>query len=770
MLQRVPRVVALMVVVVEVGCGETNHPATDSSSADAGRDGVALDSRVVPDLGDDVVDDAGAGLGHDAADMGGSMADAVDIGIGQRDTVDVGSGPSDVADLGVGLVDASDARTTGADATDSGAGLTDATDIATSLVDATAVTREIGGGEWGEAGACAGEMLSAAESAAYFPFAVGAQWVFRAKFSGNTAVTAPRLSRREVTGTRLFGDAAVAVVSETTNSGLASSTADVYLEVATDGLIDHGGSTTPSTYGRPALYAVPFTAIPFPIQTCAPFVPFEVSGVQTARDEDGDGQPESIAVSATAMLSLEDVTVAVGTFPKALRLETFETMVETFSTASYGSRTSQQHTIDWYAAGVGLIKRYVATASLETTSELIAYAVGDIRRGVVPVGYVARNLDEASSNPYTPNRPAIGFDGHQFLVVVPTSKDTGRGQAGNLVAVVIDRDGHPLSSAPLLDSSNALRSVAMAWDGQRYLVAYQNTNYGRIEMIVVSSTGETQGGPFVLKDGAGAPSVVATQNGFLVAYTVSTQAPGSTTYVSNLWLAPVDVFGHASAPVQPFLTSQQWSASLAKDGAGGIMALFNTPPATPSPTLPEEADILAVARIGSDGTAIDLVPIAVDAVPGVGHDETKLVFDGTSFVASWTQRRDSSTIEQHVARVTPMGEVLDGAPTTGSGFLVGTGNTPRIARFGSGSLLVWGHRSPEDYYSQGVGAARFTATGTLLDQPAAGDDRWLVSDYGAGWYSLPEILWGDDRALVVWRTPNSQSDLFDIGCAVAYPW
>jgi hypothetical protein len=200
------------------------------------------------------------------------------------------------------------------------------------------------------------------------------------------------------------------------------------------------------------------------------------------------------------------------------------------------------------------------------------------------------------------------------------------------------------------------------------------------------------------------------------------------------------------------------------------MALFNTPPATPSPTMPETADILAVARIAGDGHAIDPSPVSVDAVPKVGHHETELIFDGTNFVASWTQEPDSSTVQQHIARIAPDGTLIGGDPVTGASTIVNSGNNSRIGRFGSGTIAVWGHRLASDFFSEGFGIARFGADGSPLDPLGNDTALWMVADYGAGWYALPEIVWGNDRALLVWATQTSSNNVFDLGCAVAYPW
>ncbi|MBN2573435.1 MAG: hypothetical protein JXP73_02610 [Deltaproteobacteria bacterium] len=747
--RKLARAIPSLFLLVDFGCGETSHPVVDANVADNAKEAIPSDNSIADHPDGERPD---ATIASDVpAESDGNAPDAA--------------------------MSASDAREQSADgAPDAAAGTrdtfagseTEASDIAKPASDASDTAVVVRDVAWGEAGVCMGETLSAAESASYFPLHVGARWFFRVNLMSNDLPTGTRLTQREVTGTKMFADVSAAVVygpePEMTTPAI-----EAYLELAPEGLIDHGTDTPPSFSNRPGRFAAPFTAVPFPIQTCIPYEPFNVPNIETA-DRDGDGLAESVAVHATTTLTFEDVAVPIGSFKKALRVETVETLVLTYTSDPSRAMSEVRHSIDWFASGVGPVKRYVERDKAESTSELIAYEIGDDRHGVVPAGWLARDADEASSNPYTPNRPSIGFDGQQFLVVIPTSIERGGGAAGgNLLAVVVDADGRPVRSSPLLDTGNYLTSVSMAWDGQRYLVAYINASYRRIEVITVSSAGETLSGPIMFQTEAGAPSVVATRDGFLVSYTTSTREPASSTTVGTLWLATVDEFGHATEHVQPYPGMDQRSASLAKDGAGNVMALLYTPPATPSPTLPETANILAAAHFAADGHAIDTIPFAVDAVPGVGHEEAELIFDGTNFVASWTQRRDSSTLDLHVVRITPDGELLDGEPTAGTSIAVSDGNNPRIARFGSGSLLVWGHRVGSDFFAEGIGGARFTVGGTLLTPPAAEDQQWLVGDYGAGWYSLPEILWGDDRALVVWRTPEND-DQFDLACAVAYPW
>jgi hypothetical protein len=736
---------AVVVALVAVGCGQGGGPRDAASDAADAR-GTTADSA------QDAVADAGGNSSDASPDVAGDAGDgpppdvAGDTGDGPPPDVagDTGDGPPpDVAgDAGDGLPPD---------------GMGDAGDGAST-----------------DAAPCVGEVLSAEASAAFFPLRTGARWIFRAAGTSNGVLVGPRLATREITGTKMLGAASAAVVFGREDE-LNTTTVEEYLEVTPRGLIDHGSSMPAAPSGRAGRYAAPFTAIPFPITTCAPYEQFNLSSAGGVADADGDGMPENLSARGTATLSFEDVTVPVGTFTKALRVETVEDVGVTYTKTPSTTFRTTRRTIDWYAAGAGPIKRRVERGTVITTSELIAYAVGDVRRGVLPTGWLARDLTEAETNPYTPNRPAVGFDGTRYLVVIPTSTQTSPSfYTGNLAAIVVDRDGKPVTSTRLLDASNALNAVAIAWDGTRYLVAYHNASYGRVEMVIVSPMGETIAGPVVLETVRASPSVIATQAGFLVSYQKITQEPGTLRNLTNTWFATVDAFGHPTARVQPYPATQQSLAAVAKDDAGGVMALFYTPPATASPTLPETANILAAARVTAGGSPVDATPFAVDAVPGVGHAEGQLIFDGTNFVAAWTQRVDSSTIRMHVARFTSTGTLLDGPATTGGGIDVSNGASPRITRFAGGSLIVWGH-FVEHFFGLGIGGTRMTTAGRLLDVPGDNGGRWFIADYGANNYSLPEIVWGGDRALLVWANQStsdsaSMDDLFSIGAGVAYPW
>jgi hypothetical protein len=349
------------------------------------------------------------------------------------------------------------------------------------------------------------------------------------------------------------------------------------------------------------------------------------------------------------------VTVPVGQFTRALRVETTEELIVVYSRPDYPSSPSTRYSVDWYASGVGWIKRTAGRESPTTTSELIAYAVGDNRRGLVPSGWLARDLDSASSR----HRPAIGYDGTRFLVVSPTAKRTGPVfTTGNLQAIVVDRDGTPVVSRALLDTRDRYGGVSIAWDGTRYLVAYHNGDYRRLELLTVSRNGETIEGPILFEETLSLASTVATKTGFLVAYTKSMPDPGGGFRgISHAWIATVDGQGHATSRVEILPGSEERTPVLAVDGDGRALMLFHAPAAALSQPGPN--DVLAAVFIGGDGRVTGSGPFVVAAAPGAIHTETNLLFDGTNFVASWLQQDGlSSATKLHVARISPAGALL----------------------------------------------------------------------------------------------------------------
>jgi hypothetical protein len=615
-----------------------------------------------------------------------------------------------------------------------------------------------------EVGPCAEESLSAEESAAYFPLAVGQRWMFRRRMGYGTPSSSVDILRRDVTGNKAEGGASARVVVDLHPNGSGET---AYLELASSGIINHGTNGPASEFGPLGAFAAPYTAIPFPIRTCVKYEPYSVSGVDVGTDNDQDGVSDTGTVRATSMLSFEDVTVPIGTFKRTLRFETVATLTVSFTGKGKNSRTSQQRSVEWYAFDVGLVKRYLTIVNGEYNDELIAYAVGDDRHGVMPVGWLAHDVKRLESVPEGVDHPAVASDGKQFLVAVPSNNEKDVPN-GNMVVVVVDQNGKPVSAAPLSNTKDDLYSPSLAWNGRRYLVAYVNENRG-VEVVTLSASGEKLNGPTVLDQKGWKPHVLGVDNGFLVAYSVG--SGGSTSKVpGGMWVATLDDSGTTTSLVRAYPDTAQADPVLVKDGAGGLMALFRVPLTGPAASL-SYGDSLAFARLTPDGHAVDPAPTILHESLELRHGDYNLIFDGTNFLASWSQR-GSSDLDVYVARISREGEILGGA---GGSAIVGAGASPRTMAFGSGFLMIWGQQLKSDSWSEGIGGTRLALDGRPLDPTSEeGDGTWLSTDFGAERDSLYAAAWGGDRALIVWTgyesTRLSPSDLRGLACAVAYPW
>lgn len=95
------------------------------------------------------------------------------------------------------------------------------------------------------------------------------------------------------------------------------------------------------------------------------------------------------------------------------------------------------------------------------------------------------------------------------------------------------------------------------------------------------------------------------------------------------------------------------------------------------------------ARIGAAGNLPDPNGFVVAGLP-TGQSGAAVAFDGTTFVAAWTDRRGGSTatVDVFAARVTAQAQVLD---STGFALAAATGaqSGPRLASTGSGTLVTW---------------------------------------------------------------------------------
>lgn len=617
-----------------------------------------------------------------------------------------------------------------------------------------------------DAGPCmVDHTFTAQESAAFFPFQAGARWIYQGTSGGASPI--PFSSTREVTGSRPGGTGSAWVVHNTNSDG---NRVDIeeYLEISPTGLLYDGSNNGPNAFPiDPEFFAAPFTAVPFPIQTCSLFESINVTGKDSGRDTDGDGVNETYDIRADTVLRRESVTVPVGVFPDALRVETVYQL--TTRQSKSGSVSRQQRTaVDWYAPGVGPVRRTLTALARDLTFDLTAFSVGATSKGVLTQGILATDLPQARSVLTEPIRAGIGFDGQQFLVAMPVTLPPEFTGQGGLQGFLVGIDGKVRRSAPLVENSGDIYKPVVAFDGAQYVIAYYDTGYERVELIAVSVDGSRVAGPNALSNSPWPPpgppdetatfgaEVVAVGGGILLSFD-QTVAVNILQNTVHHYFAVVGGTGQPGSLVTAFPNVPMSAVTLATDGTAALAVWQADGSTVTAPTL-------LAARMGADGHPIDTAPFAVATVPGGGFSDVSVTFTGNQYVVVWTQSLNGlDTIR--AARISSAGDLLDGPATIG-GLPIGDPKIerryPRVMRLGTQALITWEHPL------QGIVGTRFTDTGSFLDLSPSQDGQMLT---------VPQLAtatmgWGSDRALWVWTQPQSdpQDRMVDMGSAFAFPW
>jgi hypothetical protein len=445
--------------------------------------------------------------------------------------------------------------------------------------------------------------------------------------------------------------------------------------------------------------------------------------------------------------------IKLGTFADALQVERNVTITKNASQPA--TFTSRVGTVDWYAPGVGLIKRTVTDATEpynpETDSfELIGSLLGGVGRGVVPLDMIADGLQPADANTSDPDRPAIASDGTHFLVVQALSD-------GELQEILVGPDGGNLKSASLAQGPSPARSPAVTYGDGVYLVAY-SVESGPLRGLMVSPDGTAQVAFEISPKSDWGASVAYGGGAFLVA---NIQA-------GSLWVTSVSKQGVVLGEVQPYPGQTQKSPSIASDGRDFLAVWANVTTELPN----AEATHISAGRVNADGNAIDVAITQVSAAPGVEEDPD-VTFDGAQYVVAWFRRPEPSLLDEGTVSAARIG--TDGVLLDPGGQAISGTNTPkqhpRVGRVGTQALVVW------EVGISGAGAhivgTRIGADGMPLDTSATDDGLWISAQpqgIGSG-AVMPDVGFGGDRSLVVCLErsyPSTQG--WQIDATLVFPW
>jgi len=285
------------------------------------------------------------------------------------------------------------------------------------------------------------------------------------------------------------------------------------------------------------------------------------------------------------------------------------------------------------------------------------------------------------AQPYE-SKPAVAFDGTNFLVVWQSSESTEYHVRSSRVA----QDGTVLDPGGFLccTYNSGHGDPEVAFDGTNYLVAWwddRNTPDGEVYGARVTPAG-------TVLDPDGFPIGLGT--GELYNLAVS--------YGGSCYL----------------VTWYTWQA------------------------VGEDCDVMA-ARVSPAGVLLDSVPIPVSAA-ATWETEPSVAFDGTNFLTVWLDRRAGQTRDDiYCARVSPAGTVLDP-----SGIAVcahpHSAGSPRVC-FGDNYFVAWGES--DDIFGARITPDGVVLDSTGIAVCSAPEVQWTptIAFDGVSFFTA----WSDDR-------------------------
>ena len=343
------------------------------------------------------------------------------------------------------------------------------------------------------------------------------------------------------------------------------------------------------------------------------------------------------------------------------------------------------------AAACGQQPRTALPPAIGESRDLALVASGDLVPGA-PLGTETRQL-------------AVAAGRSSWLVV--WSRPGGAGE--DLVGLRVSASGAPLDPSPFVISGAAgdEQSPAVAFDGERWLVVWQDHRVGPLMNIYAARVAEDgtvldpAGIPVCTQDDHQKTPVVAVVDGvFLVVWADHRAVTEWDIYGSRVTRdgAVLDGTGFAVSTA----SGHQVTPAIAV-GGGVALAVWQDGRT--------EASIYG-ARIAASGAVLDAGGIPVAVAAGI-QAAPAAAFDGAAFTVAWQDQRAAVEPDVYAARVTPAGEVLDdGGLRIVAGPLAEM--APAATYDGRHSVLAWAAGAVG---AAALEAARLDGSGTLQDDP-----------------------------------------------------
>lgn len=591
----------------------------------------------------------------------------------------------------------------------------------------------------------------------YFPFSVGSIWSYQGTITENEGAPTTYINTVKITGQHMIGDVLTTVFSETNSSNSGTPTED-YLLKDNVGITYYGGTETSAIASFPL---IPFYQVLFPVKIKSA-IKGSRQGIDTGMDLDGDGITEMADVKVKVTpTSFEDVSTPAGEFTDCLKIVSTITL-KVLSSAYPGRSVSVKATgTEWYASGIGAVKRISqlqarvpGSRAIESlvVEELVGYAVGEQKKGRIHIT-IAENVVQGSSDTTYPGSASIASDGNSFLVVYPCDNCLPAGLWGTIISGVGEKLTSFVIPSPIPYPGAHRRGGTAAFDGTNYLIIMQID--GQFLGFRVSPSGTLLDPP---------EGFLVTINGGL-GYTASF---GKDNYlvVWGRFVSDYEIYGAIVTPngqvVNEFpiyeATGEDIWPSVAFDGTNYLVAWQSRY------GLPQKQYDIKGTRVNTDGVVLD--PDGIIISTGVGIRQfPHLFFDGTNYLTVWEDSRndlDTFVIDTDIygTRITTDGVVLDGPPDTG-GIPINTAPYPkyhpRVTFDGERYLVVW---EVSFYYEPPIGifTSVVSPAGTVIDYTKQGLGIQVNDPAGEDKFVNPEILFNGMSSLVTY-TRMGYSDI-----------
>jgi len=197
------------------------------------------------------------------------------------------------------------------------------------------------------------EPITIAQSADYFPDAVGNRWTYRGQITEGPLQTIEHKFFTNVSmvkGTKTIKGVTVTIFHDTNPGNHGPS--DSFYRRDPVGIVYYG-----SDPGTPLEKQItPYQIFRFPLKVPSSFQQFDRTGLDFGTDMDRDGTDEKVDVRGwSSLVGHETVTVPAGTFQEAIKVEARMTMRIHLSASRRAAAGTDVMTA-WFAKGVGLVK------------------------------------------------------------------------------------------------------------------------------------------------------------------------------------------------------------------------------------------------------------------------------------------------------------------------------------------------------------------------------------------------------------------------------